>query len=123
MSHIQRARAYSPYPSLESRSFSKRCPSCPPEVVVKYPDGVRKVVRRSDFHKTKFPKSDGKDVDPNAPDCKSWVELAVEATLFEGSDSYYSEYFCKHLMKYCGGIEIDFGKSKKGSTSTSKVQD
>ncbi|KAI5329577.1 hypothetical protein L3X38_028974 [Prunus dulcis] len=97
-------------------------PTCPAEVVVKYPDGVRKVVRRSAFHKTEFPK-DNKDAGPEVTGCNAIVKLAVEATLFEGSDSYYSEYSRKALMKYCGGIEIDFGKSKKGSTSTSKVQD
>ncbi|XP_008239428.1 PREDICTED: putative ABC1 protein At2g40090 [Prunus mume] len=43
-------------------------------------------------------------------------------TLFDGSDSYHSEYFRKALIEE-RGIEIDVGESKIGSTSTSKVQD
>ncbi|CAB4280552.1 unnamed protein product [Prunus armeniaca] len=100
--------------------------SCPDEVVVTYPDGVHTVVRRSDFHTSEFAKDDDPSskgyVYPKYPYCRLWVKLAVETTLFDGSDSYHGEYFREALVEECG-IEIDVGESKKGSTSTCRVQD
>ncbi|VVA21782.1 PREDICTED: LOC109949123 [Prunus dulcis] len=54
--------------------------SCPDEVVVKYPDGVHIVVRRSDFHTSEFAKDD----DPsskgkNRPEPLDPIAIAVAA--------------------------------------------
>ncbi|CAL2243198.1 unnamed protein product [Prunus armeniaca] len=106
-------------PESSSSSRSSKGYTAQDGLVERYA-GVARVVRRP--LPTDDVASESADVDDDLkfphPRCGRFLKNAIDATLFQGKDSYHSEYYRSMVLEYCG-IEVDVGKLDNGSIGTS----